>query len=111
MVWLLKPSSISSVWDSITFAIRRPEDHRAPPSSTHTYRLLVFKEHSQEAPCFHRVAASAAEKRDYEEPFSFRQQVFLASPEKPCRLHLRAVSAATPSHHAQHRAFKRGRES
>ncbi|WP_208459134.1 hypothetical protein, partial [Paraburkholderia phymatum] len=48
------------------------------PSSTHTYRLLVFKEHSQEAPCFHRVAASTAEKRDYEEPFSFRQPVFFS---------------------------------
>ncbi|WP_208525983.1 hypothetical protein, partial [Paraburkholderia hospita] len=61
-----------------------PEDHRAPPSSTHTYRLLIVKEHSREAPCFHHVAASAAEKRDYEEPFSLRQPVFLASPEKPC---------------------------
>ena len=47
-----------------------------PTSSTHTYRLLVFKEHPQEAPCLHRVAASAAEKGNYEEPFSFRQQVF-----------------------------------
>ncbi|WP_343657296.1 hypothetical protein, partial [Paraburkholderia caribensis] len=44
-----------------------------------TYRLLIVKEHSREAPCFHHVAASAAEKRDYEEPFSFRQPVFLTS--------------------------------
>ncbi|WP_205812314.1 hypothetical protein, partial [Burkholderia sp. Ac-20365] len=76
-----------------------------------TYRLLIFKEHSREAPCFHHVAASAAEKRDYEEPFSFRQPVFLASPEKPCRLHDRAVSAAAPLRCAQHRATERGRES
>ncbi|WP_217998147.1 hypothetical protein, partial [Paraburkholderia terrae] len=71
-----EPSSITSVRDSITFAIRQFENHRAPPSSTHTYRLLIVKEHSREAPCFHHVAASAAEKRDYEEPFSFRQPVF-----------------------------------
>ncbi|WP_205809686.1 hypothetical protein, partial [Burkholderia sp. Ac-20365] len=58
---------------------RQFENHRASPSSTHTYRLLIFKEHSREAPCFHHVAASAAEKRDYEEPFSFRQPVFLTS--------------------------------
>ncbi|MEX3937381.1 hypothetical protein AB4Y32_37585, partial [Paraburkholderia phymatum] len=49
---------------------------RAPSSSTHTCRLLVFKEHSHEAPCLRCVAASAAEKGDYEEPFSVRQQVF-----------------------------------
>ncbi|WP_336599435.1 hypothetical protein, partial [Paraburkholderia bengalensis] len=59
------------------------ENHRAPPSSTHTYRLLIVKEHSQEAPCFHRVAASAAEKRDYEEPFCCRQPVFLTSLQNP----------------------------
>ncbi|HWT38938.1 MAG TPA: hypothetical protein VN289_21810, partial [Paraburkholderia sp.] len=80
---------------SITFAIRRPEDHRAPPSSTHTYRLLVFKEHSQEAPCFHRVAASAAEKGDYEEPFSFRQQVFLTS--QPADSTGKPVNAGSPA--------------
>jgi hypothetical protein len=40
---------------------------------------LIVKEHSQEAPCFHRVAASAAEKRDYEQPFCCRQLVFLTS--------------------------------
>jgi hypothetical protein len=46
---------------------------------------LIFKEHSQEAPCFHRVAASAAEKRNYEEPSGFRQQVFLL-PDPPTSL-------------------------
>jgi len=81
-----------------------------PPSSTHTYRLLVFKEHSQEAPCFHRVAASAAEKRDYEEPFSFRQQVFSTSLKKPRRLHNRAVSSRPRPDPPYHRVPERGRE-
>ncbi|MBP0592947.1 hypothetical protein J8I87_25090, partial [Paraburkholderia sp. LEh10] len=53
-----------------------PKTAARSPSSTHTYRLLIFKEHSQEAPCFHRVAASAAEKRNYEEPFCCCQLVF-----------------------------------
>ncbi|MEM5372123.1 hypothetical protein V4C53_39725, partial [Paraburkholderia azotifigens] len=61
----------------------------------HTYRLLVFKEHSQEAPCFHRVAASAAEKRDYEEPFSFRQPVFLTS--QPADSTGKPVNAGSPA--------------
>ncbi|WP_235028176.1 hypothetical protein, partial [Caballeronia choica] len=64
--------------------VRKPRC--ASPSSAHTYRLLVFKEHSQNPPepvsrrstgalpfC---VAASAAEKRDYEQRFAIRQQVF-----------------------------------
>ncbi|SEI76040.1 hypothetical protein SAMN05192539_10041, partial [Paraburkholderia diazotrophica] len=53
-----------------------PQNHRAPPSSTHICRLLVFKEHPHEAPCLRCVAASAAEKRDYAEPSGVRQQVF-----------------------------------
>ncbi|WP_213768503.1 hypothetical protein, partial [Caballeronia sp. dw_19] len=51
--------------------------------SAHTYRLLVFKEHSLHTaqpqpsePCRFRVAASAAQKRDYVVRFAFRQQVF-----------------------------------
>jgi hypothetical protein len=50
--------------------------------SAHTYRLLVFKEHSPKPqnlkplrPRRFRVAASAAQKRDYEESFSPCQQV------------------------------------
>ncbi|MEX3935477.1 hypothetical protein AB4Y32_27385, partial [Paraburkholderia phymatum] len=49
----------------------------------HTCRLLVFKEHSHEAPCLRCVAASAAEKGDYEEPSGIRQQVFASSLETP----------------------------
>jgi hypothetical protein len=62
----------------------------ASPSSAHTYRLLIFKDRLR---IHHRsrtalqppgtasfcVAASAAEKRDYEESFSLRQQHFLLS--------------------------------
>ena len=51
--------------------------------SAHTYRLLVFKEHSPKPqnpkplrPRRFRVAASAAQKRDYVVRFAFRQQVF-----------------------------------
>ncbi|WP_208449649.1 hypothetical protein, partial [Burkholderia ambifaria] len=46
------------------------------PSSAHTYRLLIFKEHFCEKPLFLSSAAfSAAEKRDYEPPFFARQQL------------------------------------
>src|ERR1700710_1276358 len=73
-----------------TFASRQhlpgnPEKHRHAQSqapSAHTYRLLVFKEHSlptvesqPSEPHRFRVAASAAQKRDYEESFSPCQQV------------------------------------
>ena len=74
-----------------TFASRQhlpsyPGKHHHAQSqapSAHTYRLLVFKEHSLHTaqsqpsePCRFRVAASAAQKRDYEESFSPCQQVF-----------------------------------
>ncbi|WP_218642016.1 hypothetical protein, partial [Burkholderia sp. SRS-W-2-2016] len=66
-----------------TFAIQQtpknPPLHSA--SSAHTYRLLIFKDRFAyfAAPwrCFVCVAASAAEKRDYEELSSNRQQVFI----------------------------------
>ncbi|WP_287189158.1 hypothetical protein, partial [Paraburkholderia sp.] len=75
-------------------------------SSAHTYRLLIFKDHVRAhhpKPCplstsgtasLH-VAASAAEKRDYEERLLRRQQVFLTTPPaqrpaKPCPLWLPA---------------------
>ncbi|WP_208446892.1 hypothetical protein, partial [Burkholderia ambifaria] len=46
------------------------------PSSAHTYRLLIFKEHFCEKPLFLSSAAfSAAEKRDYEPSFFARQQL------------------------------------
>jgi hypothetical protein len=55
--------------------------------SAHTYRLLVFKEHSPKPqnlkplrPRRFRVAASAAQKRDYVVRFAFRQQVFYSTP-------------------------------
>ncbi|MEM5434682.1 hypothetical protein, partial [Paraburkholderia diazotrophica] len=32
-----------------------PKNHRAPSSSTHICRLLVFKEHPHEAPCLRCV--------------------------------------------------------
>ncbi|WP_220444987.1 hypothetical protein, partial [Paraburkholderia sp. DHOC27] len=58
-------------------------------SSAHTYRLLIFKDRSafttETAPtsppgtASFCVAASAAEKRDYEELPLDRQQVFLTS--------------------------------
>jgi hypothetical protein len=62
----------------------------ASPSSAHTYRLLIFKDrlriHHQNRAALQLpgtasfcVAASAAEKRDYEESFSLRQQYFLLS--------------------------------
>jgi len=74
-----------------TFASRQhlpsyPGKHHHAQSQTpsaHTYRLLVFKEHSlptarslPSEPCRFRVAASAAQKRDYVVRFAFRQQVF-----------------------------------
>jgi hypothetical protein len=46
------------------------------PSSAHTYRLLVFKEHFCARPCLRSAAFSAAEKRDYEPRFTTRQQLF-----------------------------------
>src|SRR5579872_2498618 len=47
------------------------------PSSAHTYRLLIFKEHSARNFVFLSSAAfSAAEKRDYEPCFAARQQLF-----------------------------------
>ncbi|WP_208449215.1 hypothetical protein, partial [Burkholderia ambifaria] len=46
------------------------------PSSAHTYRLLIFKEHSARNLLFLSSAAfSAAEKRDYEPSFFARQQL------------------------------------
>ncbi|WP_217468659.1 hypothetical protein, partial [Paraburkholderia fynbosensis] len=56
-------------------------------SSAHTYRLLIFKDRSAHAQrplqppgtASFCVAASAAEKRDYEGSFSFRQQYFSPS--------------------------------
>ncbi|WP_334042002.1 hypothetical protein, partial [Burkholderia ambifaria] len=46
------------------------------PSSAHTYRLLIFKEHSARNLAFPGSAAfSAAEKRDYEPSFFARQQL------------------------------------
>jgi hypothetical protein len=59
--------------------------YRDRTPSAHTYRLLVFKEHSlkSSAPTsqprrflIYRVAACAAEKRDYVAHFVFRQQFF-----------------------------------
>ena len=78
-----------------TFASRQhlpsyPGKHHHAQSKTpsaHTYRLLVFKEHSLHTaasqpsePCRFRVAASAAQKRDYVVRFAFRQQVFYSTP-------------------------------
>ena len=64
--------------------------------SAHTYRLLVFKEHSlptaasqPSEPCRFRVAASAAQKRDYVVRFAFRQQVFYSTPDFPIRCEAR----------------------
>ncbi|WP_230975196.1 hypothetical protein, partial [Burkholderia stagnalis] len=49
----------------------------SPPSSAHTYRLLIFKERFCEKFFFLSSAAlSAAEKRDYEHCFAVRQQLF-----------------------------------
>ncbi|WP_338417054.1 hypothetical protein [Burkholderia ambifaria] len=46
------------------------------PSSAHTYRLLIFKEHFCRNLLFPGSAAfSAAEKRDYEPSFFARQQL------------------------------------
>ncbi|MCA7968113.1 hypothetical protein LGM54_34660, partial [Burkholderia cenocepacia] len=46
-------------------------------SSAHTYRLLIFKEHSARNFAFPGSAAfSAAEKRDYQPFFETRQQLF-----------------------------------
>ncbi|MFP3502271.1 hypothetical protein, partial [Burkholderia sp. SIMBA_062] len=46
------------------------------PSSAHTYRLLIFKEHSARNLLFPSSAAfSAAEKRNYEPSFFARQQL------------------------------------
>ncbi|WP_205811696.1 hypothetical protein, partial [Burkholderia sp. Ac-20365] len=53
---------------------RQSEDHRAPPSSTHTYRLLIFKEHSREAPCFF---ASSATREANSEASNIRRQAKL----------------------------------
>jgi hypothetical protein len=83
-----------------TFAFANPERFAASPSSAHTYRLLVVKDRIACRTGFHyyrtvsfRVAASAAEKRDYEELSLRRQQVFLTSSPagiaaKPCPLWL-----------------------
>jgi hypothetical protein len=59
---------------------------RASPSSAHTYRLLVFKDRFANSSLRRKtsttgtasfcVAASAAEKRDYEEHLQDRQQFF-----------------------------------
>ncbi|WP_222946819.1 hypothetical protein, partial [Caballeronia sp. EK] len=74
-----KPSSDTSCETLDTFACC-PSPERLKPhslSSAHTYRLLVFKEHIARAlppqlpSC---VAASAAEKRDYEQRFGSCQQ-------------------------------------
>ncbi|WP_208448940.1 hypothetical protein, partial [Burkholderia pyrrocinia] len=47
------------------------------PSSAHTYRLLIFKEHSaRNVALLSSAAFSAAEKRDYEPCFAARQQLF-----------------------------------
>src|SRR5258708_22014902 len=72
-------------------------------SSAHTYRLLIFKDRvrihyrNRTARCWHQstsqppgtasfcVAASAAEKRDYEELPLRRQQVFLTFSTRPLR--------------------------
>jgi hypothetical protein len=76
-----------------------PEESTARrASSAHTYRLLIFKDRlrihyqNRTAHCRHQpptsqppgtasfcVAASAAEKRDYEGSFSFRQHLFSLS--------------------------------
>jgi hypothetical protein len=78
-----------------TFASRQhlpgnPRKHHHAQSqapSAHTYRLLVFKEQSlptaesqPSEPHRFRVAASAAQKRDYVLRFAFRQQVFYSTP-------------------------------
>jgi hypothetical protein len=75
-----------------TFAsVADPEESTtASPSSAHTYRLLIFKDrlriHHQNRAALQLpgtasfcVAASAAEKRDYEELSLQRQQVSLTS--------------------------------
>ncbi|MEB2599557.1 hypothetical protein SB384_07870, partial [Burkholderia cenocepacia] len=47
------------------------------PSSAHTYRLLIFKEHVCEgSEPLSSAAFSAAEKRDYQPFFETRQQLF-----------------------------------
>ncbi|WP_207633790.1 hypothetical protein, partial [Paraburkholderia hospita] len=43
-----------------------------PPSSTHTYRLLIVKERSREAPCF--FASSATREANSEPPDTRRQE-------------------------------------
>ncbi|WP_250529601.1 hypothetical protein, partial [Caballeronia sp. ATUFL_F1_KS4A] len=56
-----------------------PKNQPHPPSSAHTYRLLVFKEHIARQALLQLpscVAASAAEKRDYEEPMTSPQAPF-----------------------------------
>ena len=78
-----------------TFASRQPlpsypgKHHHASSKtpSAHTYRLLVFKEHSlirlstfTPVPPVCCVAALAAEKRDYDQHHTLRQQVFAAHP-------------------------------
>ncbi|WP_250435224.1 MULTISPECIES: hypothetical protein, partial [unclassified Caballeronia] len=59
-----------------------PKNQPHSPSSAHTYRLLVFKEHIARQALLQLpscVAASAAEKRDYEERFGSCQQEFEVS--------------------------------
>ncbi|WP_250532522.1 hypothetical protein, partial [Caballeronia sp. AZ10_KS36] len=84
-----KPSSDTSCETLDTFACPAPKNRPHSPSSAHTYRLLVFKEQSAKTFYFtvpstwlstasSCVAASAAEKRDYEESFSPCQQLFSA---------------------------------
>jgi hypothetical protein len=76
-----------------TFAVAADPEEPATArraSSAHTYRLLIFKDrvrnhhpnrtcHSTTGTASFCVAASAAEKRDYEESFSFRQLHFSLS--------------------------------
>ncbi|WP_250488289.1 MULTISPECIES: hypothetical protein, partial [unclassified Caballeronia] len=59
-----------------------PKNQPHSPSSAHTYRLLVFKEHIARQALLQLpscVAASAAEKRDYEERLGLCQQEFEVS--------------------------------
>jgi hypothetical protein len=71
------------------------------PSSAHTYRLLIFKEHFCEKDRFLSSAAlSAAEKEDYEHCFVARQQLFLLR-RRGCAVHLlrlpgRSTTTPTP---------------
>ncbi|WP_250435278.1 MULTISPECIES: hypothetical protein, partial [unclassified Caballeronia] len=63
-----------------------PKNQPHSPSSAHTYRLLVFKEHIARQALLQLlscVAASAAEKRDYEESFSLCQHYFSLSLPNP----------------------------